>query len=48
VCGTRKTDLTLADRVFHCPKATCGYVGDRDLNAARNILVEAQRLAGVA
>jgi putative transposase len=47
-CGTRKTDLTLSDRIFHCPNATCGYVGDRDLNAAMNILAEAKRLAGVA
>jgi putative transposase len=47
-CGTRKTDLTLADRIFHCPNAGCGYVGDRDFNAAMNILREAMRLAGVA
>lgn len=47
-CGTRKMDLTLADRLFHCPNAGCGYVGDRDFNAAMNILREAMRLAGVA
>ena len=35
-CGHRKTDLTLADRVYHCP--FCGLVIDRDLNAALNIL----------
>jgi putative transposase len=35
-CGTRKTDLTLADRVYHC--RSCGLVMDRDCNAAQNIL----------
>jgi putative transposase len=47
-CGTRKADLTVSDRTFHCPNAACGYVGDRDRNAALNILQEAKRLAGVA
>jgi putative transposase len=47
-CHTRKTDLTLADRIFCCPNAECGYVGDRDFNAAMNILLEALRLVGVA
>ena len=35
-CGHRKTDLTLADRIYHC--VVCGLVIDRDLNAALNIL----------
>ncbi len=35
-CGQRKTDLTLADRMYHC--RSCGLVMDRDLNAAVNIL----------
>jgi IS605 OrfB family transposase len=30
-CGTKKQDLTLADRIFNCD---CGLVIDRDLNAA--------------
>ncbi|GHO56381.1 zinc ribbon domain-containing protein [Ktedonobacter robiniae] len=33
-CGARKEDLTLADRIFVCPNPACGYVGDRDENAA--------------
>jgi len=33
-CGSIKNDLTLADRVFTCD---CGYMTDRDLNAAQNI-----------
>jgi putative transposase len=46
-CGARKTDLTLADRVFVCPNTNCGYVGDRDENAALNIILEALRLFGL-
>jgi putative transposase len=46
-CGARKTDLTLADRVFVCPNPDCGYVGDRDENAALNIILEALRLFGL-
>ena len=33
-CGTIKTDLTLADRIFNC---ACGFSADRDLNAALNL-----------
>lgn len=33
-CGTVKTDLTLADRVFQC---SCGFSADRDYNAALNL-----------
>jgi putative transposase len=35
-CGHRKTDLTLADRIYAC--SCCGVVLDRDLNASKNIL----------
>jgi len=35
-CGYVKKDLTLADRVFVCPR--CGWTVDRDYNAALNIL----------
>lgn len=34
-CGHIHKTLTLKDRVFTCP--SCGFVMDRDLNAARNI-----------
>lgn len=34
-CGYRKVDLTLADRIFRCPK--CHYTEDRDINASLNI-----------
>ena len=47
-CGEQNADLTLADRIFCCPNPECLYVGDRDFNAAMNILKEALRLAGVA
>jgi putative transposase len=34
LCGHRKTDLTLADRVYTC--CCCGVVLDRDFNASLN------------
>jgi hypothetical protein len=37
-CGHRRTDLSLADRIYHCTNPECLLVIDRDLNAARNIL----------
>ena len=33
-CGTIKKDLKLSDRIFKCD---CGYVEDRDINAAKNL-----------
>lgn len=33
-CGCIKSDLTLSDRIYKCQ---CGYVEDRDLNAAMNL-----------
>ncbi len=38
-CGTIRGELKLADRVFTCD---CGYVADRDLNAAINLARWAQ------
>ena len=46
-CGARKDDLTLADRVFVCPDPDCTYVGDRDENAALNLILEALRVFGL-
>jgi putative transposase len=46
-CGARKEDLTLADRLFICPNPDCEYVGDRDENAACNLILEALRLFGL-
>ena len=45
-CGQRKTDLTLADRTYHCLNPACGLVLDRDLNAARNILARGRACLG--
>lgn len=45
-CHEKRTDLTLADRVFVCQNTACRYVGDRDENASFNILQEALRLVG--
>ena len=33
-CGAIKEDLKLSDRIYHC---NCGYVEDRDFNAALNL-----------
>jgi putative transposase len=36
-CGAVKAKLRLGDRVFACDEPMCGYVQDRDLNAACNL-----------
>jgi putative transposase len=46
-CGARKEDLTLANRVFVCPDPDCTYGGDRDENAALNLILEALRVFGL-
>ena len=40
-CGRVKEDLRLSDRIYVC---TCGNIMDRDVNAAINIKMEAERL----
>lgn len=40
-CGNIKKDLKLSDRIYKCD---CGYVSDRDYNAALNIRDEGHRL----
>ena len=44
-CDYVKKDLTLNDREWTCP--ICGEHHDRDVNAARNILSEGDRIIGV-
>ena len=41
-CGYKKIDLKLSDRFWVCPE--CNTEHDRDINAARNILIEGQRV----
>ena len=45
VCGYKKYNLKLSDRVWTCPQ--CGEHHDRDINAAMNILLEGERIIGV-
>jgi|SRR5437763_12683002 len=45
-CGWRWEEITLADRIFVCQHPQCHWQGDRDVNAALNILNEALRLVG--
>lgn len=40
-CGNIKKDLKLSDRIYKCD---CGYISDRDYNAALNIRDEGHRL----
>ena len=40
VCGRLKKDITLADRVYECE---CGYQEDRDVHAARNMILLAKK-----
>ena len=40
-CGWKQEELSLSERVFVCQH--CGYVAERDYNAAKNILHEALR-----
>ena len=42
-CG-QKVQKSLSTRTHICPH--CGYVGDRDVNAAKNILIKALRTVG--
>jgi putative transposase len=41
-CGKAKATLPLSERVFRCDH--CGLVADRDVNAARAIANEANRI----
>lgn len=46
-CGWRWEDITLSNRIFMCQRLECHWQGDRDVNAALNILNEALRLGGM-
>ena len=40
-CGSLKKDITLSDRVYEC---TCGYREDRDIHAARNMILLSKKI----
>ena len=42
-CGKLKKDITLADRVYECE---CGYREDRDIHAARNMIMLSKNTCG--
>ena len=42
LCCGKTRDMDLSERIYNCE---CGYQEDRDINAAKNILAEANRLA---
>jgi len=44
-CAFRREDLSLREREYACP--ACGYCGDRDENAALNLILEALRMFGL-
>ena len=39
-CRKLKNDITLADRIYECE---CGYSEDRDIHAARNMILLAKK-----
>ena len=39
-CGKLKKDIKLSDRVYEC---SCGYREDRDIHAARNMILLSKR-----
>ena len=44
-CGSVKQEMPLEIRIYECEH--CSYIEDRDINAAKNILAEAKRIAGL-
>jgi putative transposase len=44
-CGAVRAKLSLSERVFTCVNQACGYVQDRDVNAALNLAQMAVRHA---
>jgi putative transposase len=45
-CGAVKPKLTLAERIYTCGNDSCGYVADRDVNAAANLAAWGEHTLG--
>ena len=41
VCGNLKKDIKLSDRIYKCE--VCGYSEDRDIHAARNMILLSEK-----
>ena len=41
ICGFKKSDLTLSNRVFKCENPDCGHEEHRDTHSSRNVIPEA-------
>jgi len=41
ICGFKKSDLNLSERVFKCENPSCGHEEHRDTHSSRNVIPEA-------
>ena len=47
VCGAVRPKLTLAQRTYRCGEDSCGYVADREVNAAANLAAWGEHTLGI-
>ncbi|HET6395132.1 MAG TPA: RNA-guided endonuclease TnpB family protein [Blastococcus sp.] len=46
-CGAVRPKLTLAERIYRCGDDSCGYMADRDINAAANLAAWGEHTLGL-
>jgi putative transposase len=46
-CGAVRPKLTLAQRTYRCGEDSCGYVADREVNAAANLAAWGEHTLGI-